>query len=61
MAAKVYFQKKKYNREIYEDLLEDSMELSEETKEHIRQAEDDLKHGRIVSFEDVKKKLGIKY
>lgn len=55
--------KKMYNNESYEDviwdLLEDSMELSEETKRHIAQAEKDIKEGRLYTHEEVKKKLGL--
>jgi len=55
--------RKMYNKESYEDiiwdLLEDSMELSEETKKHIKQAEKEIKEGKTVPFEEVKKKLGL--
>ncbi|MDI3543799.1 MAG: hypothetical protein PWQ28_80 [Candidatus Woesearchaeota archaeon] len=55
--------RKMYDKESYEDvirdLLEDSMELSEETKKRIKLAEEDIKAGRIYSIEDVKKELGI--
>lgn len=55
--------RKMYDKESYEDiiwdLLEDSMELSEETKRHIKESEEDIKKGRVVSLFDVKKKLGL--
>ena len=55
--------KKLYEKETYEeviwDALEDSMELSDETKKRIKLAEEDIKAGRIYSFEDVKKELGL--
>ncbi len=55
--------RKMYDKESYEeviwDALEDSMELSEETKKRIKLAEKDIKAGRIYSLEDVKKELGI--
>ncbi|MDI3474265.1 MAG: hypothetical protein PWR30_588 [Candidatus Woesearchaeota archaeon] len=55
--------RKMYDKESYEDvirdLLEDTMELSEETKKRIRLAEEDIKAGRIYPIEDVKKELGI--
>lgn len=41
------------------DLLEDSMELSEETKRAIKQAEKDMAAGRVISLEKVKEKLGL--
>ena len=56
-------ERKMYDKESYEeviwDALEDSMELSEETKKRIKLAEEDIKAGRIHSLEDVKKELGI--
>lgn len=54
--------RKIYDKESYEeiiwDLLEDDMELSEETKKHIQQAEQDIKTGRTVPLNLIKKKLG---
>ena len=56
--------RKIYKKESYEeviwDLLEDSMELSEETKRSIKQAEKDIKEGRVYTHEQIKKELGIK-
>lgn len=53
--------KKMYDKESYEeviwDLLEDSLELSEETKRHIQEAEKDIKEGRVYTHEQVKKRL----
>lgn len=55
--------KKMYDKESYEDviwdLLEDMMELSEETKRHIKQAEKEIKEGKTVTLAQVKKKLGL--
>ena len=55
--------RKMYDKESYEDiiwdLLEDSMELSEETKRHIKQSEKDIAQGKTVSLSEVKRKLGI--
>lgn len=54
---------KMHNKESYEDLIwdliEDRMELSEETKKNIVQAEEDYKKGKFHKWEDVKKELGI--
>ena len=54
--------RKLFDRESYEeviwDLLEDTMELSEETKRHIEQAKKDIKEGRVYTHEQVKKELG---
>ncbi|MBW2987144.1 hypothetical protein KY336_01210 [Candidatus Woesearchaeota archaeon] len=55
--------KKFFDRETYEeviwDLLEDTMELSEETKRDIKQAEKDFKEGRYKTLEQVEKELGV--
>ncbi len=47
-----------YN-DIIENLIEDSMELSEEAKKDIEEAMEDYKQGRVYSMNDVKKSLGI--
>ncbi len=56
-------QRKLYEKESYEeliwDLIEDRMELSEETKKHLRQSEKDVKEGRVKSLEQVKRELGL--
>lgn len=55
--------RKMYDKESYEeiiwDLLEDSKELSEETLQNLKEAEADVKAGRVVSHEEIKKELGI--
>lgn len=56
-------QKKIYEKESYEEiiwnLLEDSMELSEETKKHIGQSRKEIEQGKTTSLAEVKKKLGL--
>jgi predicted CopG family antitoxin len=56
-------ERKMYNKESYEDLiwdlLEDTMELSEETKRHIAQAEKEIKEGKTIPISKVKKRLGL--
>ena len=56
-------ERKLYNKESYEeviwDSLEDSMELSDETKRRIKLAEADIKAGKIFSLDEVKKELDI--
>lgn len=53
--------RKMYDKESYEDiirdLLEDTMELSEETKKHIEQSRKDIAAGKTKSFEQIKKEL----
>jgi len=54
---------KLYEKESYEDLIwdlvEDRMELSEETKKSVARAEEDIKKGRVHRWDDVKKELKI--
>jgi len=55
--------KRLYEKETYEEviwnLLEDTKELSEETKKAIKEAEEDYKAGRTITHEQLKKELGI--
>ena len=55
---------KMHNKESYEeiiwDLIEDSMELSEETKKNIAISEKQIREGKTVRFEDIKKRLNIR-
>ncbi len=54
---------KMHNRESYEDiiwdLIEDRMELSDETKKDIAEAERDIESGHVYDWEEVKKELKI--
>ncbi len=56
-------QMKMNEKESYEnliwDLIEDRMEINEETKKSIERSEEDIKHGRVHKWEDVKKELKI--
>ena len=56
--------KRKLNpRESYEsviwDLIEDTMELSEETKKDIAKARAEIKKGKFLTLEEVKRKYAI--
>ncbi len=55
--------RKLYDKESYEDviwdLLEDSMELSEETKSDIEQARKDIAKGRVYALQQVEKEAGL--
>ncbi len=59
----VLVEKKFYAKETFEEviwnLIEDSMELSEETKKNIKEAEEDIKAGRVHSHEEIKRALGL--
>ncbi|OFW63695.1 MAG: hypothetical protein A2Z35_01680 [Actinobacteria bacterium RBG_19FT_COMBO_36_27] len=57
--------KKKFSdRETYEniiwDLLEDAMELNEETKKELEQSREEIKAGKVQSLAQIKKELKIK-
>ena len=55
--------RKLYDNESYEDvildLIEDTLELSEETKKDIEEARSEIERGEYVTFEELKKELGI--
>lgn len=55
--------KKLYGRETYEEILwnmiEDTTELSEETKKELAEARKEISKNKTHSFAEVKKKLGI--
>ena len=55
--------RKQYDKESYEeviwDLVEDTLEINEETKTEIEQARADIKAGKFYTHEQVKKKLGL--
>lgn len=52
-----------YSKESYEsiiwDLIEDRLEFSKKTKISLKKSEADLKAGRLISLEEMKKKLGV--
>ncbi len=54
---------KLFDKETYEDiiwdLLEDSMELSAETKKRIVQSEKEIQQGKTISLEKLKKKMSV--
>ncbi len=56
-------ERKLFDSETYEeviwDMIEDISELSEETKRAIKVSERDIKEGKTVSLEEVKKNLGM--
>jgi predicted transcriptional regulator len=45
--------------EVIVDLIEDTMELSEETKKGIESAREDIKHGRLFTLEQIKKEFNL--
>jgi len=53
------FSDKETYEEIIWDLVEDSRELTEETKKEIASARAEIKEGRFHSLDEVKKELGL--
>ena len=53
-----FFDKETYEEVIW-DLMEDSQELSEQTKREIAQARAEIKADKSHTLEDVKKELGL--
>jgi len=55
--------RKLYDRETYEevifDLIEDTLELNEQTKKEIKQARREAKEGKTSTLSKVKKELGL--
>ncbi len=54
---------KMYRNESYEDiiwdLIEDRLELSDEAKKNVAKSEKEIREGKVVSLEDIKKKIGV--
>ena len=52
-----------YSKESYEsiiwDLVEDRLEFSQQTKTNLQKSENDLKEGKTISLEEIKKKIGV--
>ncbi len=51
-------EKESYEELIW-DLIEDRMELSEQTKQNIAESEKEIKEGKVHKWEDIKKDLKI--
>jgi predicted transcriptional regulator len=55
--------RKQYDKESYEEviwnLVEDTMELNEETKKEVELARKEVKTGKFYTHEQVKKRLGL--
>ena len=53
---------KMYHKESYEDiiwdLIEDRLELSDEAKKNVAKSEKEIREGKVVSLEAIKKKIG---
>lgn len=60
---KELIQRKLYSNESYEeviwDMIEDISELSEETKKELANSEKEIKSGKTVPLEELKKKIGM--
>ncbi len=55
--------RKMFDRETYEeviwDLIEDTLELNEQTKKEIEEAREEIKQGKVYTLEQTKKELGL--
>ncbi len=55
--------RRQYDKESYEEviwnLVEDTMEINEETKKEVEQARADINAGKFYTHEQVKKRLGL--
>ncbi len=55
--------RKLFNRETYEeviwDLMEDTMELNEQTKKEIEEARAEIRNNKYVKLDEARKRLGI--
>ena len=55
--------RKLFDRETYEEiiwnLMEDSMELSMQTKKEIEEARAEIRNGKYITLEEAKKRLGL--
>jgi predicted CopG family antitoxin len=58
LKARKFSEKESYEDVIW-DLMEDTMELSEETKKNIAISRQQYKEGKVHSWEDVKKRLSL--
>ena len=58
LASRKLYEKESYE-EVIRDLLEDSVELSEEAKKEIELAKRDIKAGKVYTLAEVKKGLGL--
>ena len=60
---KELIKRKMYDKETYEEviwnLVEDTLELDEDTKKEIAQARQEIKEGKYHTMEEVKKELGL--
>jgi hypothetical protein len=57
------FRRKMFDKETYEeviwDLMEDTMELNDQTKKDLAEARAEIKKGKYYTHEQVKKELGL--
>jgi len=58
LEARKIFAKESYE-EVINDLIEDTMELSDETKKDIKQARKEIKAGKFSTLAQVKKEFGL--
>ena len=57
--SKRRFSDKETYEEVIWDLIEDMLELSEETKRDIERSREEIKQGKVYTLAEVKKKIGL--
>ena len=58
LAEKKIFEKETYEEVIW-NLIEDTSEISEETKKELEEARAEIKNGKVYPFSQVKKEAGL--
>lgn len=58
LSKRKFFEKETYEEVIW-DIIEDTQELSEETKKDLAQSRAEIKAGKFHTFSQVKKKAGL--
>lgn len=58
LSKRKFFDRESYEEVIW-DMMEDAMELNEQTKAEIEQSRAEIKSGKFYTLSDAKKKLGL--
>ena len=56
---KLKFSKRDTYNQVIEELIEDTLELSDQAKKDIKEALEDIKKGRVYTQEEIEKEFGI--
>lgn len=52
------FERETYNN-VIENMIEDNLELNEKTKREIEEARKEVREGKVISHEEVKRRFGL--